>query len=112
MERLAVDAEGRIVIPPEITQKHGLRPGDEISLVETANGLLVRVDDAEAWGWAQNWWSGLTDEEKRVARQEAEQYEAMSEEDRDAIWSQFPESIAADAEGDEIDLSAVQRPAR
>ena len=49
MERLVVDAEGKIVIPLEITQKHGLRPGDEISLIETANGLLVRVSDVEAW---------------------------------------------------------------
>lgn len=112
MERLMVDAEGKIVIPPEITQKHGLHPGDEISLVETANGLLVRVDDVEAWAWAQSWWKSLTDEEKREARQEAEAYEALSEEERDAVWNQFPESIEAGAEGDEIDLSTIQRPAR
>jgi bifunctional DNA-binding transcriptional regulator/antitoxin component of YhaV-PrlF toxin-antitoxin module len=60
MERLVVDAEGKIVIPLEITQKYGLRPGDEISLVETANGLLVRVSDAEAWAWAHRWWNSLT----------------------------------------------------
>jgi bifunctional DNA-binding transcriptional regulator/antitoxin component of YhaV-PrlF toxin-antitoxin module len=31
MERLVVDAEGKIIIPLEITQKYGLRPGDVIS---------------------------------------------------------------------------------
>jgi bifunctional DNA-binding transcriptional regulator/antitoxin component of YhaV-PrlF toxin-antitoxin module len=112
MERLVVDAEGKIVIPLEITQKHGLRPGDEISLVETANGLLVRVNDVEAWAWAQRWWNSLTEEEKRTALQEAEAYESLSEEERDAIWNEFPESIEADAEGDEIDLPTIQRPAR
>jgi bifunctional DNA-binding transcriptional regulator/antitoxin component of YhaV-PrlF toxin-antitoxin module len=112
MERLVVDAEGKIVIPLAITQKYGLRPGDEISLVETANGLLVRVSDAEAWAWAHHWWNSLTDEEKRTARQEAEAYESLSEEERDAIWKEFQESIEVDAEGDEIDLPAIQRPAR
>jgi bifunctional DNA-binding transcriptional regulator/antitoxin component of YhaV-PrlF toxin-antitoxin module len=111
MERLVVNTEGQIIIPPAITQKHGLRPGDELSLVETANGLLVRVDDAEAWAWAQSWWNSLTTEQQRAARQEAETYEALSEEERDAIWNQFPESIAADAEGDELDLSTLQRSA-
>jgi bifunctional DNA-binding transcriptional regulator/antitoxin component of YhaV-PrlF toxin-antitoxin module len=112
MERLVVDAEGKIVIPLEITQKHGLRPGDEISLIETANGMLVRVSDVEVWDWAQRWWNNLTEEENAAAREEAGAYESLSEEEREAIWNEFPESIEADAEGDEIDLSTNQRPAR
>ena len=41
MERLIVDEEGKVTIPQEIIQKRGLRPGDELALVETAEGLLV-----------------------------------------------------------------------
>jgi len=41
MERLIVDVEGKVTIPPEIIQKRGLRPGDEITLLETEYGLLV-----------------------------------------------------------------------
>jgi hypothetical protein len=59
--------------------------------VETANGLVVRVSDVEAWTWAQRWWNSLTEEEKRAARQEAETYESLSEEKRDVIWNEFPE---------------------
>jgi len=112
MERLIVDAEGKVTIPPEIIHKYGLRPGDEISLVETADGLLVRVEDAEAWAWAQTWWNSLTEEEQQEARKEAEAYEALSTEERDAIWEEEPVSIEEDAEGDEIDLSAIQHPPR
>ena len=36
MEKLTVDAEGKIVIPPEVIQKRGLHPGDELTLVESA----------------------------------------------------------------------------
>jgi hypothetical protein len=80
--------------------------------VETANGLLVRVSNVETWAWAQRWWNGLTEEEKRTARQDAEAYESLSKEERDTIWKEFQESIEVDAEGDEIDLPAIQRPAR
>jgi len=41
METLTVDAEGKIVIPSEVIQKRGLHPGDELTLVESAEGLLV-----------------------------------------------------------------------
>lgn len=115
MERLVVDTEGKIVIPPGVAQKYGLRPGDEISLIETADGLLVRppahINDAEVRAWAENWWNGLTEEERRVARREAEWYESLSEAERDAIWNQFPESIEEEDEGDEIDIAAIQRTA-
>ena len=40
MERLVVDAEGKLTIPPEIIQKRGLLPGDEVELLETDRGLL------------------------------------------------------------------------
>ena len=41
MEKLTVDAEGRIIIPSEVIQKRGLRPGDEITLIQSDEGLLV-----------------------------------------------------------------------
>lgn len=109
MERLIVDAEGKVTIPPEIIQKRGLRPGDEITLLETEYGLLVCQ---KGMALLDDWWSSLTEDEQREGRQEAEAYEALSEEERDAIWNQFPMSIEEDAEGDEIDLSAIQPPVR
>ena len=112
METLVVDTEGRIVIPPEIAHKRGLRPGDQIALLETEEGLLVRPENAEARAWLKDCWNGLTEEEKIEARKEAEKYEALSEEERDAIWNQFPVSIEEEDEGDEIDIAAIQSPAR
>ena len=37
--RASVDPEGRIVLPPEIVSRYGLRPGAEIFIDEAANGL-------------------------------------------------------------------------
>jgi AbrB family looped-hinge helix DNA binding protein len=111
-ETLVVDAEGRIVIPSGLTLKHGLRPGDHIAILETDEGLLVRPEHAEAKAWLENWWNGLTENEKIAARKEAEEYWALSEEERDAIWNQFPVSIEEEDEGDEIDITAIQSPAR
>jgi hypothetical protein len=41
MEKLTVDADGKIIIQPEVIQKRGLHPGDELTLIESAEGLLV-----------------------------------------------------------------------
>ena len=105
MEKLTVDAEGRIVIPPKVAHKYGLRPGEEVLLVETVGGLLIRPNDAEAWAWARGWWESLTEKEKRAARDEADRYESLTEDERDAIWNQFPVSIEEETEGDEIELA-------
>jgi AbrB family looped-hinge helix DNA binding protein len=95
MEKLTVDAEGKIVIPSEVIQKRGLHPGDELTLVESAEGLLV--------------YQGGVDE-KTLAWQRllAEDYvlgdENLSEHERDASWNQEAESIDIEAESDELDL--------
>jgi MoaA/NifB/PqqE/SkfB family radical SAM enzyme len=39
--RASVDREGRIVLPPEIVSRYGLRPGAEIFIDEAANGLRL-----------------------------------------------------------------------
>jgi hypothetical protein len=70
------------------------------------------VSVVEDWYWAQRWWNNLTEEEKIATREEAGAYESLSEEEREVIWNEFPESIEADAEGDEIDLSTNQCPSR
>ena len=44
-EKLIVDAEGKIIIPPHILERRGLRPGDELTLVEAVEGLLVYIDE-------------------------------------------------------------------
>jgi len=109
MERLIVDAEGKVIIPPEVIHKRGLRPGDELTLVEAAEGLLVYQGGADSETIA--WWNSLSEEERRLAEAEARRYEALSEEEREAIWNEGVESLGADAEGDEIELPARDRPA-
>jgi AbrB family looped-hinge helix DNA binding protein len=102
MEKLTVDQKGKITIPPEIIEKRGLRPGDEIALVESAEGLLVYqggIDEKTSV-----WWAHLDDEARRVAEAEARRYESLSEKDQVAIWNEGADSIEAEAEGDEIDL--------
>jgi bifunctional DNA-binding transcriptional regulator/antitoxin component of YhaV-PrlF toxin-antitoxin module len=64
MKPLVVDTEGKIVIPPEITHKGGFRPGDQIAILETEEGLLVRPEQSEARAWLEDWWNSLTEAEK------------------------------------------------
>ena len=44
MQKLTVDVDGKITIPADLVDKHGLRPGDELALVESPGGLLVCHD--------------------------------------------------------------------
>ena len=117
MERLVIDTEGRIAIPPEILQRRGLHPGDELTVLETGRGLLVCQDGLAL---LDDWWESLTEEEKVESRQEADAYEALSEEARDAIWNEGSEEFDRwfdadddedDEEGDALDLAASQQPA-
>ncbi len=110
MERLIVNAEGTIVIPPEVIHKRGLRPGDELMLVEAAEGLLVYQGGVDPETTA--WWNSLSEEERHLAEAEARGYEALSEAEREAVWNEGVESIEADAEGDELEFPARERPAR
>ena len=41
MELLVVDAEGRIVIPPEAVKRVGLRPGDQVEVEQRPEGLII-----------------------------------------------------------------------
>jgi len=108
MEKLTVDAEGKVIIPREIVQRRGLRPGDALALVEVAEGLLVYQGgaDLETLGW----WNRLSEDERRRAEAEARRYEALSEAEREAIWSEAAESLDAEAEGDEVEPPAQNRP--
>lgn len=102
MEKLTVDADGKITIPPEVIQKRGLHPGDELSLVESAEGLLVYqggVDEKTSV-----WWNSLDKEQRLLAENEARRYESLGDGERDLIWNEEADSIEAEAESDEIDL--------
>lgn len=117
MERLVIDEAGRITIPAALLQRRGLRPGDELELMEAAEGLLLYQSslngmDAEVSAWADQWWKSMTEKEKQEARQEADWYFALSEEQRDVLWNQFPVSIEEEDEGDEIDITTIQPAAR
>lgn len=102
MEKLTVDADGKITIPPEVIQKRGLHPGDEFRLVEAAEGLLVYQGGVDEKTSA--WWNSLDDGQRLLAEDEARRYESLSEQQRDAIWNDEADSIEAEAESDEIDL--------
>jgi bifunctional DNA-binding transcriptional regulator/antitoxin component of YhaV-PrlF toxin-antitoxin module len=102
MEKLTVDADGKITIPPEVIRKRGLHPGDELSLVESAEGLLVYqggVDDKTS-----QWWMSLDEGQRLLAEAEARRYESLTDKERDTIWNEKADSIEAEAESDEIDL--------
>src|SRR5215213_16609 len=103
MEKLTVDAEGRILIPSEVIQKRGLRPGDELTLVESDEGLLVYQGGVDVKTSA--WWNRLDDRQRLLAEDDALGYENLGEHDRDVIWNQEAESGEIEAESDELDLS-------
>ncbi len=102
MEKLTVDAEGKIIIPPEIILKRGLHPGDEITLVEAAEGLLVYEGGLDEK--TSTWWNGMDDRQRLLAQAEAQSYESLSDRDRDALWREEANSIEIEAESDELDL--------
>ena len=85
METLIVDAEGKVTIPPEVLHKRGLRPGDAVALIESAEGLLVYHGGVDPQTLA--WWQALSDEDKQHAAVEARHYEALSDAERDALWN-------------------------
>jgi AbrB family looped-hinge helix DNA binding protein len=104
MEKLTVDEEGKITIPAQILTPRGLRPGDELTLVEVAEGLLLYQHGANSP--AARWWNSLSEGERRQAQIEANSYLSLSAAARDQIWDEGAESIKAEAEaeGDEIDF--------
>jgi hypothetical protein len=63
--------------------------------VEAAEGLLVYQGGADSETMA--WWNSLSEEERHLAEAEARRYEALSEEEREAIWNEGVESLEVDA---------------
>jgi bifunctional DNA-binding transcriptional regulator/antitoxin component of YhaV-PrlF toxin-antitoxin module len=108
MTKLIVDTEGKVTIPPEVIQKRGLRPGDELALVESAEGLLVYQGGVDAK--TLEWWESLSDAEQRRAAAEAQRYEQLSAAAQEALWNEGAEAIEAEAEGDEVELPTTERP--
>lgn len=91
VEKLIVDAEGKVTIPPAVLQKRGIRPGDELALIETAEGLLVYQGGVDPKTLV--WWQALGDEEQRQAKAEARAYEQLSNAARDALWNEGANSL-------------------
>lgn len=71
-EKLAVDAEGKLTIPTQVLERRGLRPGDELLLVEAAEGLLLYQFGVDSL--AARWWNNLSEEERGQAQAEARRY--------------------------------------
>ena len=103
MEKLIVDAEGKVTIPREVLQKCGVRPGDELTLIESAEGLLVYQGGVDAKTHA--WREALSSEEKQQAAVEARAYEQLSEAEQDALWNEGADTLD-DAKDDELELRA------
>ncbi|HZS44100.1 MAG TPA: AbrB/MazE/SpoVT family DNA-binding domain-containing protein [Blastocatellia bacterium] len=104
MEKLIVDTDGKLTIPPEIIKKRGLQPGDELSLIESDEGLLVYQGGVDEK--TRSWWNSLTQDQRQMAELEARRYESLSEEEKNRMWSDDVESTETETEGDEIDLRA------
>jgi len=83
MEKLKIEPDGRLTIPSEIIRKHGLHPGDELVLVDSADGLLVYTRGVDPK--TLSWWDSLTDAETLTSAAEARRYPALSEEQRDSL---------------------------
>lgn len=96
MERVMVNSNGTVTIGPEMVNRLGLKPGDEMSVIETSLGWNIFSDDVDAT--TLEWWESLTEDERKQAAIEAREYEALSEEERDSIWNQFDESLDEDDE--------------
>src|SRR2546422_985099 len=94
----------KVTIPPEVLHKRGLRPGDAVALIEAAEGFLVYQGGVDPQTLA--WWQALSEEDQRRAAAEARCYEALSDAERDALWSEDAETLEADAEDDERELPA------
>ncbi|MDH3605320.1 MAG: AbrB/MazE/SpoVT family DNA-binding domain-containing protein, partial [Candidatus Tectomicrobia bacterium] len=90
-------------IPREVLRKCGVRPGDELTLVEAAEGLLVYQGGVDAKTRA--WWEALSSEEKQQAAVEARAYEQLSEAEQDTLWNEGAGALA-DALADELELPA------
>ena len=96
--------KGKSPFPAKVLHKRGLRPGDAVALVESAEGLLVYQGGVDPQTLA--WWQALSDEDKQRAAAAARHYEALSDAERDALWNEGAETLDADAEDDERELPA------
>jgi Protein of unknown function (DUF1778) len=78
------------------------KPLPELERAARLHNLATGGLDAETAAWL----AGMSEEERCLAEAEAHRYEALSEDDKDAIWSEDEELIETDSEGDEIELPA------
>jgi len=90
VEKLVVDAEGKLIIPSHMLAKRGWRHGDELLLIEVAEGWLIYhggVDSATA-----RWWNNLSEQDRQQALSEARRYANLSIQERNAFWGDEVES--------------------
>jgi hypothetical protein len=85
METLVVGTDGSVTIPPDVILKSGVHPGEELTIIETAVGWTVYREGVDEETLA--WWNSLMEQEPKEVRDEARRYEALSEEERGAIWN-------------------------
>lgn len=101
MEKLTIGRDGRLIIPSEIIKKRGLRPGDELELVESADGLLVYTGGVDQQ--TLSWWMGLSECERLEAAAEARRYRDLTDEGQDRLWSERADAQEPEEDDDDPD---------
>lgn len=96
MERLVVDAGGKVTIPAHILERRGLHPGDELVQIEADEGLLLYQHGLALL--TARWWRGLSENERRQAQAVAVRYENLSADERNRLWNEGAESIEEEVE--------------
>jgi len=72
MTTLVVRANGQIVIPRRVAERHGLKPGSEVVLGDLGGDLLLHAtgeerDPDQAWFWTPEWQEKIREAEEDIA---------------------------------------------
>ena len=107
MTKLVVDADGRLVIPPDTVSHCGWQPGDELIAIEREGIVFLQPagELAEINAQIGTWYESLPEKERQQVDVEAESYEAMTDAEREAFWSEPLSKAFEEAETDERDAT-------
>jgi AbrB family looped-hinge helix DNA binding protein len=59
-----VTEKGQVTIPKELRERLGIRPGDEVSFEETADGVVIRKEVSES---RFERWRGIAETDESVS---------------------------------------------
>jgi bifunctional DNA-binding transcriptional regulator/antitoxin component of YhaV-PrlF toxin-antitoxin module len=107
MTKLIVDADGKLVIPSDTVSHCGWRPGDELIAIERGDTVVLQPagELTEINTQIRAWYANLSEVERQQVDAEAQNYEAMTEAERDAFWNESLRHAFEEAETDERDAT-------